>query len=906
MALRFPAAATACLLLTAAAPAIAQTSYGEVHVEIIGPDNVAMHGVDVTLETIGALGTRITVRSGAAGQAIFTRVAAGLHRARATVHDVNLTSGEFRVSTAEAVFVQVTPPGANGEPAETRISRRYRLSYGTEIGPNALEDLPGGEGVWPLIETVEPFTFSDRMDTGGLSTGQPALLGSHGSSWTQTTLYTGTMDVTDMYRGGVPLFYPDLRALDAVIVTSALAPIEHDAPGPVITVIPRRPSTEWHGWFGGGIAPGAPQSDRMATTPARIETLNGWSRGHLLLSGPLVKDRAGLVLSGTMIRSDHVERHRAAELAGDFSSLAAHLLLTPREGDEVSIVGGFQRTKHAFGGRALFESRDAVERDTFASLQTTWERTLRSGASWHAGASYNRGRFLPDIAVAKRGGVERLYDGPVPELAFAASGEHARWSSNVGFDFAPRAIKRALHAFRLGATATGSAATTRPLDAASGLVPELVGGVPARVWDYGYGGPESRWREHTIAAHGADRIVMKRLTTEIGLRGDVIAGSAEAGSQTIRWRTWSPRISARWTPFSDRVAFIGGYGRFHYQLPLSYFAFGDPTGPQGSAYRWRDPNHDGVFQASERGPLIARVGPGSTGGRSAIDPGLARPRAHEYVIGTETLLTSTLRLRFVGIARREHHLIAGINVGVPDSDYDVAFVEDPGLDFGQTADDQLLPIFNRRSASFGRDEYLLTNPAGLTAGYEGFELTVDRRLTGRWQWLFGAAMCRSRGSAANRGFQAFENDQGVIGELLTNPNATRVAEGRLFFERGYTIKTSATYRGPGDVRAGIAARYQDGQHFARMVIAQGLNQGTEGIQALPNGKVRYTFALTIDARVEKRFDVGPFRLGAAIEAFNLLNTRNEVEEDVISGPNFRAPTAWQPAPVVRVGFNVSF
>ena len=34
-----------------------------------------------------------------------------------------------------------------------------------------------------------------------------------------------------------------------------------------------------------------------------------------------------------------------------------------------------------------------------------------------------------------------------------------------------------------------------------------------------------------------------------------------------------------------------------------------------------------------------------------------------------------------------------------------------------------------------------------------------------------------------------------------------------------------------DVDVGLIARYQDGQHFARLVIMEGLNQGAEAVRA---------------------------------------------------------------------------
>ena len=43
-----------------------------------------------------------------------------------------------------------------------------------------------------------------------------------------------------------------------------------------------------------------------------------------------------------------------------------------------------------------------------------------------------------------------------------------------------------------------------------------------------------------------------------------------------------------------------------------------------------------------------------------------------------------------------------------------------------------------------------------------------------------------------------------------------------------------------------------------------------------------------------------------LDVFNLLNTNNEIEEDEVTGPNFRQPTAVQPPRTVRLGLRVTF
>src|SRR5262245_9850531 len=80
-------------------------------------------------------------------------------------------------------------------------------------------------GVWPLLETSDGASILDRIEGGGLAVGEPGRLSVHGSSWTQTAFAIGRLDVTDPDRGGLPLVYPDLDALDAVEVTTAAASV---------------------------------------------------------------------------------------------------------------------------------------------------------------------------------------------------------------------------------------------------------------------------------------------------------------------------------------------------------------------------------------------------------------------------------------------------------------------------------------------------------------------------------------------------------------------------------------------------------------------------------------------------------------------------------------------------------
>jgi hypothetical protein len=142
--------------------------------------------------------------------------------------------------------------------------------------------------------------------------------------------------------------------------------------------------------------------------------------------------------------------------------------------------------------------------------------------------------------------------------------------------------------------------------------------------------------------------------------------------------------------------------------------------------------------------------------------------------------------------------------------------------------------------------------------------------------------------------------------VFTDPNAATNARGRPFTERGYTIKTAGVYRFSDTVRLGISARYQDGQHFARLVIVPELNQGVEAIRAFVNGKTRFTYTMTIDARLQKAFTVGGHRVTGVLDVYNAFNTRTEIEESPVTGPLSRSITAVQPPRSVHLGIKLAF
>ncbi len=801
-------------------------------------------------------------RVSAVGRARFHFVPAGICQLSALGRSFDLV-----VAARESVTLSFS------EQAGFALIDRRGPAYGASFGAAPLRELPSGGGLWPLLETVEGSAVTDRIDAGGLYAGTPALLGAHGGSWTDTVYRLGELDATDPDRGGTPLFWPDTAALEGVQMDTALTPADSAGPGPVVVLEPRRPGSAWHG---AAEATGAPASSRPAGPPP-IARFASAADASLTADGPLLKDRLGLLVAGRFSQSRRLDRDQPDAVRSRVGSLLAHLVATPGARDEVRLL-------------ALVQHTDRPDSAGFVQIQSVWERRAGPGLAWSLAGGYQHGAFQSEASGAP---LERLLDGPVPEQLLPGRATRARW------DLAGR-VERDLgrHALRLGASAERASAMATP----SGIRvrPVLLDGAATHVWDYDYAGPESRRHSNDVALWASDRIaVADRLELEAGLRYERTTGSADRGGR-IAWQGIDPRLQARWR-LSPSFVLFGGAGRYRHALPLRHLAFGDPAGPQGAVYLWQDANQDRVFQESERGALVSRVGPGS----ATIEPGLKPPHTREAVVGFEARV-GPVRARLAGHYRKGRNLVESVNVGVPFASYQTSFLADPAGDILGPADDQLLPIRNRDPASFGQDRYLLTNPRDHSTLYEGVELEIDTHLGRRvWIRLSGAAF-RADGYGSYRGFRASENDSGLVGETFDDPNADTHGRGRLFFDRAYTLKLAGTWRAPGDVRLGAAVRYQDGQPFSRLVIATGLNQGTEAIRAIPDGRSRFGYNLTLDVHLEKGFTLGRVRLAGVAGGWNLTSARREIEEYVVTGPRFRETTAVQPPRSFRFGARVEF
>jgi TonB-dependent receptor-like protein len=793
---------------------------------------------------------------------------------------------------------------AGAQPAE-------RPPLGATITTEALGWLPAAGNLFSILETAVPDVIADRIDTGGLSAGEAARVGAHGSTWTQTLFTLGDIDITAPSGSGTPLLVPGMDTWQRVDVATGLMPLDREAPGLAIALTPRLPPAQWMGSFHGIVSPPALNARGDVGRRPSIARLNSWLHGELSTGGPLGSDKVGAFSTMSATRSTHFERASPDQIDANLASFFVNIIVSPSAADSVRTIAWLQRLRGPVGNHRALQQPNAGEKDIAGHVQVAWMRQLdRAGTALRLFGGTTRRHRTNSLAVEPLVMIERLRDGPIQDVLDVGSGADTTWMAGARAQTTPSANRSGIaqHAFAFGVDVGGSSMTMQSTFA--GTVGELINGIPARVWTFTDPADSSQWRSFRTSAFASDEFtIAPRITANLGVRFDTIAGSRAGDAEpAISWRTLQPRAGAHWaiTDFWHIAAF-GQYGRYGHRLPLPDLAYGDPTAPSADVYRWNSAVTAPALVPAAIGPLVQRVGPGTRGDPrfSAIDPDLRRPVMDELVLGFEARPRPSAFARLVAIGRREHHMVGVADIGVPESTYTRIGIPDMGVDVVGSQDDQILFFFNRSPSTFGADRYLLTNPSDDETSFVGADLTG--RVEAKQAYLLaGITAGRSEALSANRGFGPLENDAAVLGEVYINPNARGHAQGRVFTERGYTLKIAGGRHFADDVEFAMIARYQDGQHFARLVIMEGLNQGAEAVRAFRNGRTRFTFSMTVDARVQKVFTLGSRRISAMLDAYNMFNQALEVEEFSVTGATSRLTSAVQPPRVIELGVRIPF
>jgi hypothetical protein len=415
-----------------------------------------------------------------------------------------------------------------------------------------------------------------------------------------------------------------------------------------------------------------------------------------------------------------------------------------------------------------------------------------------------------------------------------------------------------------------------------------------------------------LALFVQDNISVKRLTVTGGLRYERLQGylpeqsspaspfaAANIGGfaaqprtfaaqpNIVLWNTVGPRISAVVDLTGDgKTAAKASAARYLYVLSTGGGGVSNvnPNANYSETYTWTDLNGNRKFDLGEQSgvPVVSAV---VVNGQIAtsIDPNFSRPYTNEYSFGVDRELMANTRFSAVVTYRQEKNPQAYFN---PDFPYasTLQTAADPGIDgVVGTADDGTYGFFARTSAA---NRVVITNDTNYLQTYKGLELTMNKRLSNRWQLLVGYTLAKT------------EINNITLAQTATNPspnlliNATGNVTDTNAPDRPNQLKTTGMYILPWqDVIISGNLSIQQGPPITRQ-ISRAIGFATNQIINLePLGNTRLDTLTKIDVRVGKLFRFANSRsIEASVDFDNLTNAdtiwsaRNRTEATAFTDP----------------------
>ncbi len=826
---------------------------------------------------------------------------------------------------------------------------------GVWVDDTRASTFPEGFSLQSALASREPGSVTVPLDSTGLADNRLGIVSERGLSWTSTQFKLQGLDATDSYQPGRPAIVPDMQAISEIVVRTDSALITAASYGNEVGVFLTEPGTSWHGAASTSGTGSALSSSNLPPPGKRgavqqPERFDWFTRDRFEVSGPVTR-WADLFGSGTgqwasqaipLAAPGEAQNSRMlfGNVRGRIGAGPHDQLDTEYSGSQADLSNwGTPAGIEALVGRRMSPEfampggfPNEAETVDLSFLQVGWTHQLAGDAGLGAlqvryGYSIAHFHTWPAAQDTPNQSRVELLGSPVtgaPPLGTVAT----RPRHEVAAAWQPAALNA--RGFRQQITAGGDWEISSPrnrMTPPSDLNLITADGAPAFAVEYNT--PlDSRERVHAISTYFADHMVLgEGLSADLGVlvdfsRGSLPTQSSPAGGVTgarsysafgdsISWNSVSPRAGLAWQiPHAHGFVVRGTYLRSYSPLAGRYLDYADPNSLGGNVYQWTDRNQDGWFQPDERGELLLRFG----GPYSSISPSLQRPYTDEFDVSGQLALT---RRSFVSVQlfrRDEKHRIVAIDTGLGTSAFEPVSILDPGPDgIPGTFDDQRLTVYQQNPATFGKDQYVLTNAPGLRTLNTGFMAEVR----GEWRGLMVRASFTAEKAwgPTNPGDAVFENDPGVVGSLFVDPNSAALTLARSFVDRAYLGKAQAIYRLPsawGGWEVGSIADYTDGLPFARQLLISGLAQGpfmvSTTVRGSPEGGNRSQYVLNWNLRVKREFPLHSGRITACADLLNVLNAGQEIQQSDLSGPAFnsRLPIAIQPPRFVRLGFAYNF
>ncbi len=418
--------------------------------------------------------------------------------------------------------------------------------------------------------------------------------------------------------------------------------------------------------------------------------------------------------------------------------------------------------------------------------------------------------------------------------------------------------------------------------------------------------------------------VSSRVTVNLGVRLESLEGWFPDGSaggvnfpretfaeqrDVIGFTKLAPRLGVVYDATGNRSTVLkASFGRYYNQVYTSEFSAALPFAFGSKIFRWNDLNGDLVYQPGEEGALLSDSTVPALG---SIDPGVRQSYTDSFTVGIEREIRPDLAVSATYIRKREHDIAETVNAALPfDNAYHAVSLSNPLTGAPVT-------IYPLRTEFRGIPTVrLYTNPGSsscsfcpaLERRYDGLELSVNRRLRDRWQFLGSYVFSRSEGSKG----QGHSESQGNV---FGNPNNLVNVFGRLSHDRPHQAKLHGSYELPAGFLMSASYTAMSGAPWARsirFVRADSPLMVVESqviVQGEPIGAQRFDTVHELNLRGEKRFRLANrTRIGLILDVFNVMNssTVTGLQQTRIDHPNFGKAGEIVLPRTLRLGARITF
>jgi hypothetical protein len=348
----------------------------------------------------------------------------------------------------------------------------------------------------------------------------------------------------------------------------------------------------------------------------------------------------------------------------------------------------------------------------------------------------------------------------------------------------------------------------------------------------------------------------------------------------------SPRIGVTYDLFGNgKTALKASWSRQQEGFPTGTIL--PPLNWYGYDFSWWDDNHNGVPDLPGPGGDHYAVLYGetplnmiSTGYLDSIDPNVKMPHIDEVTAGIEHELVKDINVGVRYIHKERKEVLASVLWDQSTGDYWYTHDQAPQWwipftttvpAYGSFPARQVTMYFLSNDAP--AQYYRLTNVPEGVMKYHSVEVSLDKRLSNGWQLGGSVSFTRSTGNypVGYASWASFAN--------FTSPNSFVNTYGQLPYSRPILIKLYGTFNLPYKLMFSFNYMHADGTPWGRTVnvqppadwaAANNVSSTPYSIYVEPPGTRRTEATDSLDFRLEKDFRLGPGKLAAFVDAFNVL------------------------------------